>query len=228
MITDALQAWVIHKHWTGDTSARVVFFTQELGLVNCLYKGGRTPKKQALLQAFLPLWLVMDVKGEAYFVRQLEIAAAPIQLAGQPLFAGLYVNELLYYALKSHDPHETLHTAYVQVLKALITAPDRLAIEAVLRRFEWALLTSCGFQMSLTHDARSALPIDANCFYRFIAGEGFILAEQGICGAHIIAMAAGKLEEVAVLNAAKQVMRQAIHHALDGRVIKARALYGHV
>lgn len=225
MITDTLQAWVIHKHWSGDTSARVIFFTEEHGLINCLYKGGRTPKKQALLQAFLPLWLAMDVRGEAYFVRQLEIAAAPVQLVGQPLFAGLYINELLYYTLQPRDPHELLYSAYVQALSALMTTSERFAIEAILRRFEWRLLTECGFHMSLTHDARSARPINVNCFYRFVASEGFILAEEGISGAHITAMAADDLEDVAVLNVAKQIMRRAIEHLLDGKEIKTRLLY---
>lgn len=225
MITDTLQAWVIHKHWSGDTSARVIFFTQEHGLINCLYKGGRTPKKQALLQAFLPLWLAIDVRGDAYFVRQLEIAAAPVQLIGQPLFAGLYINELLYYILQPRDPHQLLYSAYAQALSALMSTSERIAIEAILRRFEWMLLMTCGFHMSLTHDARSAMPINVNSFYRFVAGEGFILAAEGISGAHIAAMAADRLEDVAVLNVAKQVMRRAIEYVLDGKEIRTRTLY---
>ena len=225
MITDALQAWVIHKYSSGDTSARVVFFTREHGLVKCLYKGGRTPKKQALLQAFIPLWLAMDVRGDFYYVRQLEIAATPIQLVGKNLFAGLYVNELLHYALQPQDPHATLHAAYAHALHSLMTASDRFAIEAVLRRFERVLLTSCGYHMSLTHDAHSATLIAASSHYRFIAGDGFVLADEGFCGAHIIALAEDKLNDVVVLNVAKKIMRRAIDHALGGKEIKARALF---
>lgn len=225
MIADTQQAWIIHKYWSGDTSARVIFFTQEHGLVNCLYKGGRTPKKQALLQAFLPLWLAMDVRGDFHFVRQLEMAAPPTALVGESLFAGLYINELLFHALQPRDPHESLYSAYVDTISALATVSDRFALEAALRRFEWALLTSCGFHMSFTHDVRSEMPIEENRFYHFIAGEGFVLASDGIKGIHIAAMAADKLDDIAVLKAAKQVMRRAIDHAIDGKVIKARALY---
>ena len=225
MITDVLQAWVIHKYWSGDTSARVVFFTREHGLVNCLYKGGRTPKKQALLQAFTPLWLALDVRGDFYYVRHLEMAAAPIQLVGRNIFAGLYVNELLHHALQPHDPHAKLHTAYTCALQDLMAASDRFAIEAVLRRFEWSLLTSSGYHMSLTHDARSARPIVGNSYYRFIAGEGFVLANEGICGVHIIAIAENKLDDAVVLKVAKRIMRLAIDHALGGKEIKTRALY---
>ncbi len=227
MITDALQAWVIHKYWSGDTSARVVFFTREQGLVNCLYKGGRTPKKQALLQAFLPLWLSMDVRGNHHFVRQLETAAPPIQLTGQTLFAGLYINELLHHALRPHDPHERLYNAYHHTLACLMQAPERFAMEATLRRFEWTLLKTCGYHMSLTHEARSGKPIAPNHCYCFITGEGFILADKGIDGAHLIEMAADHLEDIAVLNTAKRIMRRAIDHALDGKEIKTRLLYLH-
>ena len=225
MITNALHAWIIHKSWSGDTSARVVFFTQEHGLMSCFYKGGRTPKKQALLQSFIPLWLTMDVRGSSYFVRQLEMAAPPLHFSRQTLFAGLYMNELLYHALKPHDPPAALYAAYSFALKALMIAPDRFAMEAVLRRFEWALLSSCGYSMSLLHDARSAEPIVADGYYRFLAGEGFVLARTGISGMHILALSQDKLDDVAVLNVAKQIMRRAIDHAIDGKEIKARALY---
>lgn len=225
MITDALHAWVIYKAWSGDTSARVLFFTKEHGLINGLYKGGRTPKKQALIQPFTPLWVTMNVKGNAYFVRQIELADGAIPLQGSALFSGLYVNELIYHALRPHDPHPDLYEAYVQTLKALMQASQRPAIEAVLRRFEWNLLIASGYPMSLTHEAHSLEPISLNNRYRFVAGEGFILDEQGMAGAHIIALSQDKLDDHAVLNTAKKIMRQAIDHALDGKIIKARALY---
>ncbi len=222
MITDA---WVIHKSWSGDTSARVIFFTLEHGLVHCFYKGGRAPKKQALLQAFIPLWLAIDVRGDAHFVRRLEIAASPIAFVGQNIFAGLYVNELLHHALKPHDPSLILYKAYALTLQTLMVAPDRYAIERVLRRFEWVLLTVCGYSMSLTHDARTERPIDRDRHYRFIAGEGFVLADEGINGAHLIALSEDKLDDDAVLSIAKKIMRRAIDYMLDGKDIKARALY---
>ena len=225
MITDAIKAWVIHKYWSGDTSARVIFFTEELGLVNCFYKGGRTPKKQALLQAFIPLWLVMDKRGDAHFVRHLELATAPLHLAGQCLFAGLYVNELLHLALRPHDAHANLYIAYRYALEAISMSQERLVIEVVLRRFERTLLTSCGYYLDFTHDAYSQQPIVDKRYYHFIAGVGFVLAEEGIRGAHIIALNEDRFDDVAVLKEAKRIMRCAIDHALDGKILKARALY---
>jgi DNA repair protein RecO (recombination protein O) len=217
MITEALSAWVLHKYWSGDTSARVVFFTRQYGVVNCLYKGGRTPKKQALLQPFTELWLVMNIRGDSFFVRDLEIAAPQDEFLGKNLFSALYMNELLHYTLRPQDPDVTL--------KALSRAEGRLSIEAILRRFEWVFLKACGYEISFTHDARTAQLISDKNFYRLVPGEGFILVDKGISGAHLMAMADDDLSDAMVLNASKKIMRQAIDYALDGRVIRARALY---
>lgn len=225
MITDALKAWVLHKYWSGDTSARVIFFTLEYGVVNCLYKGGRTPKKQAMLQAFTPLWLTMDMRGEACFVRQLEIAAPTVAFTGDKLFAALYMNELLYYALKPFDSVTIMHEIYPQALEALQKAPDRYAMEAVLRRFEWTLVRACGYSMSFTEDASSAQAIVAQRYYHFVLGKGFIAAEEGIQGAHILALSEDRLDDPQVLKLAKRIMRMVVDDLIDGREIKSRALY---
>lgn len=225
MTTNLLQALVLHKHWSGDTSARVHFFTRELGLISCLCKGGRTPKKQALLQAFTPIWLGVDERYEQFFMRTVENTEPPFNLLGQALFSGLYLNELLYYALKPAYPDPQLFDAYCATLDALAKAKDRLAMEAVLRRFEWTLLLSSGYGFSLTTEARSDMPIDKDACYQFIATEGFVKHANGLPGAHILALAEDNLGEIAYLKSAKIIMRKAIDNLIGGREIKARSLY---
>jgi len=225
MTTKSLEAWVIHKQWSGDTSARVNFFTRELGLVNCLCKGGRTPKKQSLLQAFTPLWLAVDERHERYYANSIEATAVSLPLAGTALFSGLYINELLFHALKPVYPDPHLYEAYLQTLKGLVLMESKTQVEALLRRFEWALLHACGYSFSLIEEARSESLISASLQYQFVAGEGFIAAGKGIPGEHILAIAADNLEDAVYLKSAKLIMRQAIDHLLGGREIKARALY---
>lgn len=226
MITNIpLQAWVLHKLWSGDTSARVFFFTRELGLVQCLCKGGRTPKKQALLQAFAPLWLSVDERHERYYARSIESIAPMLHLEGNSLFSGLYVNELLYHVLRQVYPVPELFNAYLQTLNGLALTRDQLVIESCLRRFEWALLTSCGHSFSLEHDARTGDEILSEYQYQFSAGEGMVRALKGIPGEHIRAIAHDNLDEAMYLKSAKIIMRQAIDYLLGGKEIRARALY---
>ena len=226
MITEGLDAWVLHKRASGETSVQVTFLTRENGLVRAGYKGGRTPtKKQSLVHVFTPLWVTLDVRHDWHYVRQLEAVSPSLELTGDGLFAGLYVNELLYHALTPLDPSPDFYDLYVHTLHALTAATERMAIEVVLRRFEWRLLTVCGYQMSLTHDAQSGVPIQASDHYVFIAGEGFVKASDGFQGAHIMAWASDVLDDIAVLKTVKSIMRCAIDHALDGRPIQARKLY---
>lgn len=224
-MTKSLQAWVLHKQWSGDTSARVHFFTAESGLIHCLCRGGRTPKKQSLLQPFTPLWISVNERYHHYYSQSIESVSPTLHLAGISLFSGLYVNELLYHCLRPMDPVPDLFTAYLMTLQGLAATQERLVIESFLRRFEWSLLKACGHSFSLTHDARTGEEVFPDAFYRFIAGEGIVLCNKGIPGEHILALADDNLSDIAYLKSAKIMMRQAIDHLVGGKEIKARALY---
>ncbi|HAU1190702.1 TPA: DNA repair protein RecO [Legionella pneumophila] len=229
MTTKSLNAWVIHKQWSGDTSARLKLFTKELGLISCFCKGGRTPKKQSLLQAFIPLWVGIEERYDQYYTRSIESTSSRLNLEGHSLFSGLYINELLYYTLSPDFPDPDLFDAYLFTLNGIALAREREAIEALLRRFEWALLKACGYTFSFLHEARTGELIVPGSHYQFVAGEGFILGgDKKIPGEHLLAIATDNLSEAAYLKSAKFIMRQAIDHLLGGREIKARSLYGPV
>ena len=225
MITEASSAWVIHKRWSGDTSAQVVFFTQNEGLISCLYRGGRAPKKQALLQAFLPLWLSFDARRDWNYVRSLESAASALSFARKNVLTGLYVNELLHHTLRPMDPHAKLFISYTKTLHALSAATHPHEIEAILRRFERMLLQALGYEISLKTVAHTLTPIAREGYYRFIAGEGLVEDCEGILGADILAFANDELTDISVLRAAKHIMRRAIEYGLDGKPLKSRECY---
>ncbi|ASQ45484.1 DNA repair protein RecO [Legionella clemsonensis] len=225
MTTELLEAWVLHKQPSGETSILVTFFTREKGIIKCLCKGGRTLKKQAMLQAFTPLWISVDSKNERHYARQLEAVSCPFNFKGDTLFAGLYLNELLYYSLSLSDPHPDLFDNYLGTLRGLATVTDKFVMEALLRQFEWSLLVACGQAISLTEEAHSTMSIDENKYYHFKANEGFIPASAGLPGKDILALSQGCLDNASVLKTAKVIMRQAIDELLDGRVLKSRALY---
>lgn len=225
MAIRSYQAWLIHKYWSGDSSARVYFFTAESGLLSCLCRGARAPKKQALLQAFTPLWISIDERYDHHYAQSIESCSPMLSLVGHALFSALYVNELIYSSLKPLYPDPELFRAYLVTVNSLALLDDRLAIEALLRRFEWSLLSACGHDFSMTHEARSGQLIEANSYYHFIAGEGFSVAKSGIPGEYLLALAEDDLNDVVVLKAAKIIMRQAIDHLLGGKKIKARSLY---
>lgn len=221
----SFNAFVIHKQWVGDTSARLFLFTEELGVFHCLCTGARTPKKQALIQSFTPLWVAVDERYDRFYTKSIEATAPTLPLHGPALFSALYLNELLYHVLKSSEPMPSLFHNYVFTLQELTQVHNQLSLEPLLRRFEWDLLHLCGYGFSFTEEARTGDVINAEYNYSWQAGEGFVVASQGIPGTHLLALAEGNLSEEAYLKSAKIIMRKAIDHLLGGREVKARALF---
>lgn len=221
MIIETSNTWLLHKRASGDASVRIRLFTRDFGLIDALYKGGRTPKKQVMLQPFTPLWVALDNRRDYYFVRQLEMESTSQHFIGHVLFAAHYVNEIVNAMLKPQDAEPLLYDAYQDTLQALSAG---ISIEPVLREFEQVLLNTTGYGLDLTQDA-SAQMIDAMANYQFIAGTGFVRTHQGFSGEDILAFAAGDYQNETIRRTAKQILRQAIKHALGGRPIESRSLF---
>jgi len=220
------QAWVLHIHPASESSAYVTFFSQQYGLIKCSYRGARK-KHNAALQPFTPLWLEAQVyPAGGAFVRKLEMLSPMLTLRKESLFAALYLNELLYLALKPGDPADGLFVRYEETLNILITSDHTLVTQMALRQFEWALAQACGYGITLDRDVSGAA-LEPHVCYQYIAAEGFHRAAEGLLGADILAMAAGRLNDAAVLKTAKQIMRALVHHLVDGKPIHTRALYTH-
>ncbi|MFY7697937.1 MAG: DNA repair protein RecO [Legionella sp.] len=224
MKIDEFPAWLIYKYWSGDTSTYAVFFTVEQGLVKGLCRGGRLPKKQSLLQPFQPLWITLKSYRDWNYIAQLESMSPSLYLSGDCLFAGLYMNELIYYTLPPNESFTKLYHYYSASLDALLTARDQQSIEIILRRFEMALLKMIGYDIIFTYDCHGK-SIDPKLNYVFIPDEGFIVNDHGIVGTHIIAIANDQLINLDILRSVKYIMRRAINFVTEGKPFKSRQLY---
>lgn len=220
-----INAWVLHKKNSGETSANVTFFTREKGVITSLCRGARTIKMQSLLQQFNCLWVSFSEKSNYFYVNKVELASPALPLSGDKLFAGLYVNELLYYSCRQLDDHIQLYDLYEKTLHSINDSLDKLAIEVGLRRFEIGLLSSVGYGLDLTYEAKTMLPICVDCEYNYIPEVGLIKVDNGIAGAHIHAMANNDFKNIETIKIAKKIMRKCVDNFLDGREIKSRGLY---
>lgn len=224
MTTETLRAWVLHKWPTGDTSVRVILYSLEKGIVSCLCQGGRTPKKQALLQAFTPLWFSLRVKNDWYLIQKHEPLASPVSLKGSSLFAGIYLNELLYLNLHPCDPSPLLFNSYCHTLENLSLATNNQMVEILLRQFERTLLNICGQGFDFL-DNHCNEPIKEDNYYQFIPKEGFKRTKTGYLGSDLLQFANENFQEDKIRKIAKQIMRQAIDALLEGKPLKSRELY---
>ena len=229
MKTEGLTAWLLHQRPSKNTTTEVFFLTRERGLARAFCRGGRTPKKRAILQPFTPLWLVFDERHYGMYVSQIEIAGPSAYFIGEALLAGLYINELLYRALKPNVAEPMLYVAYEHAMICLARVTTRSSLEIALRQFEGTLIQLLGYHMSYTHEAHSENLITETKRYRLVPGTGFVLdEEQGFLGVHILAIASETWQHPEVLRVAKIIMRRMIDYVLDGAVIQTRCLYSRV
>ena len=98
------QLWLIHKTWSGDSSARFWLFSRERGLVQALCRGARTSKQHRAIQVFAPLWAELSQRQGWYYVQKLEMIAPAIQLSPRHLYSALYLNELIVLCLSQQEP----------------------------------------------------------------------------------------------------------------------------
>lgn len=224
MTTESVEAWLIHKKWVGESSAIIYFYTRQYGILTCRYRGCRSSKKQASLLAFTPLHLTFNVKNSWYYVQSLELLQAPLDLNGSNLFSALYVNELLFYSNRDLEANPALYNLYTKTLKALPAAVEISDIEQILRRFEWDLLKESGYEIPVDFDMTGQQLISSER-YVLQPGDGLKPSFSGAEGYHLNLLAQGASLDAKGLKAVKPLMRVAINHLLDGKPIKARALF---
>lgn len=220
-----LEGYMIHKQISGDTSLKLTCLTRDKGMIEGLYRGARTPKKQAAIQPFTSLWLSVYEKNHHYYFNSIESTQSAPILTSFSLFSALYLNELMVYTVTRDEPEAILYDCYVQTLQHLASAQTNVDLEIALRLFEKVLLETCGYSLLWTKEALTHQSIRLDEYYRYQAGLGFIQAKQGFLGKHILAIAVGALGDREVLKTAKLILRQAVHYLLNGKELKSRHLF---
>ena len=202
-----------------DTSLLVEAFSQDHGRVGLVARGARAPKSRlrALLQPFQPLLLSWTEQGDLGSLTGAEAAAPPVTLAGEAVFCGWYLNELLLTLLQRHDPHAQLYADYAEALAQL---PQ--AIEPSLRHFELRLLNELGYGLDLPDD------LDATLHYRFDAEEGAIAAPAGAPqvypGASLIALRDERFDDAAALRDMRRLLSRQLKPLLGTHELESARL----
>ncbi len=229
------QAYFLHIRGFKESSAIVECFSKEAGLVACLAKGAKRPKSKwrGLVQPFIFVNIHWRGRGEVKTVIQLEAEMILPRLQGRSLLMGFYLNELLLKLLHRGDPYPELFIDYHRALTGLSLATEQKQSQAVLRRFECALLKSLGFGLDLYNDVKNE-PIISDLVYGYDQGYGFypqaVLPQSqkvlAISGATLIALRGDSdfFSEVLLLEA-KKLMRFAIAHQLGDKQLHTRKLF---
>ena len=224
-------AYIIHHHNYSETSLLLELFTRDYGRVGVIASGARRGNNQrrALFNPFTSLLVDWSGKGELGVLGNIENKGPALNLVGESLYCGFYVNELILRLLHRHDAHVQLFVEYEQCLKRL---EEEMANDAALRIFEALLLQELGYGLVLDQDAFDNMPLEEKVLYEYVADSGprRIGADAAgargavIHGRSLIALSQGRLNDAQVLKELKQLMRALLARHLGDRPLNSRVL----
>jgi len=226
-------AFVLHSQRYRETSVIVDLFTQYHGIVPAVARGvhgGKSNHKRALLQPFQAIQCRWRGKGELVTLTDLDQGQFSATLAKEPLYCGMYVNELLMRLLHRHDPHESVFQKYEMLLQSLQNCSD---IEPILRAFEFNLLDELGYGLSLDYNAEGDpikpssqyyLSIDSQ-FHEVLEGSTPEHSANAFPGAILLAIGEQNWHDRQVLIYAKQLTRLVLQPLLGSKPLQSRKLF---
>jgi len=224
-------AYVLHARPYRETSAWLELFTFERGRMSVLVKGirgSKTPLK-AILQPFVPVLVSFRGQGDNWLLTHAESRGVAFFLKGKALLSGFYLNELLVRLLGYDIPAPTIFQIYEKTLSAL---QNELAFIKFLRIFEKNMLQALGYELRLTHEARSLVSVEPDKNYVYHLEEGPVLAAENPHSSHLIVrgktlhdLHAEILEDPISAKEAKYLLRAAINFQLGDKPLRTRALF---
>ena len=209
--------YIIAQSPYSNTSLLVDIISREYGRFKAIVKGARNNHKKHI--HYFTLYQ-MQVYGKSNLKTLGKVEAdQSFYLMGDSLFAGLYINELLYYLLQDLET-EVVIELYQSCLQGL--AEDQILVS--LRLFEHYLLEQLGFGVNLL-ETSDGERVDAQKSYIFdTVNGGLFCSDWGVKGAILIGMHK-RQKQYLTSKQCKIFMRQRIDHALGGRKLNSRKLF---
>src|SRR5690606_4824130 len=195
-----------------------------VGLVARGSRGARSGRR-ALLQPFTPLRLSWTRRGELGTLTDVEADGPALALAGEPLLAAYYANELLLRLLERGDPNDAIHSCYSDCLSHLAASSN---VPRALRLFELRLLRALGYGLELDHDVETGAPLRPEGQYLYDPELGPRSApdrvedEHAYWGRELIALGSETLEDEQSLRAARRLLGTILKGYLGERPLKSR------
>ena len=223
--------YVLHTYPFKETSLIIEIFSKVHGRISLVAKGARRPRSlvRGMLQSFQSLQATWSGQGEMKTLHSIEWCDELMQIEGDALICGFYINELLMRLLPKEDPHEVLFDFYHQTMK-LLSKKDRLSV--ILRRFELRLLQELGYELPLIKDENGE-PVSPTKTYYYEAGYGPTdptKTKEGVpvLGKTLIDMAKDDYQDVKTEQQSKQLMRYLIGHYLGDKPLNSKQLFLHL
>ena len=142
------EIYILHTYPFKETSLIAELFSKNHGRIPVIAKGARRPRSslRGLLQSFQLLQATWSGRGEIKTLHNIEWCDKFLQVDGNALICGFYINELIMRLLPREDNHKILFDFYHHTMRVLA---DGMNLEEALRRFELRLLQELGYEVPL-------------------------------------------------------------------------------
>lgn len=229
---DGQPAYVLHSYPFRETSLIVEVFSRDFGRMALLARGARRPRAaiRGLLMGFQPLEISWAGKGEVLTLMKAEWQGGQPLLAGEALFCGYYLNELLMHLLPREDAHEQLFARYTDMLARLAADPTGKVRESDLRSFEKALLQELGYGLTLNHDnTGQSIVATASYTYRMEQGPVRLASDDTtapvVRGKTLLDLEVEDFTDPRTRIESKQLMRTLMAYYLSGKELETRKIF---
>lgn len=223
--------YVLHTYPFKETSLIVEIFSKVHGRISIVAKGARRPRSlvRGMLQSFQSLQATWSGQGEMKTLHSIDWCDALLQIEGDALICGFYINELLMRLLPKEDPHEKLFDFYHQTME-LLSMKNHLSV--TLRRFELKLLQELGYELPLVNDENGE-PIKPNKIYNYEVAYGPSETKNSsegvsLIGKTLIDMAGDDYKDPTTEMQSKQLMRYLISHYIGEKPLNSKKLFLHL
>jgi len=222
-------AWLLHHRPFRDTSRILDVVTREHGRIALIARGARASRSRlrGILRPFMPLNMSWFIRSDLGTLTDAEMGGTPLQLSGDALMSGYYVNELLLKLMHRHDPQPEIFDVYAATIKSLAA---EASVAPTLRQFEMELLRLLGYALNLEQDSESheALQVEQDYEYRADQGPVSATGRSGpmiFSGRQLDAIRCRNFHDADTLHCASRLLRQVIAHRLDGKELSSRRVY---
>lgn len=171
------------RHWDwSETSQTVALFTRGHGVVRALAKGSRRPKAPysggVELLTLAEIGLIPRPRSDLALLTSWDLRESfPALRSSLAAYnAGMYLAEMLLQFVRDHDPHPALFDA---TTAALLAMTDEHAVPAALLRFQWVLLSECGFKPEIDVDVTTGATLEKRSDYLFDPVLGGVTVRAG-------------------------------------------------
>jgi DNA repair protein RecO (recombination protein O) len=223
-----VSAYVIHTRPFQDSKILLDMLTLEQGLIRGVW---RLPKKEARVIPGPFLCYEMEFAGRSDLktVKSLESIKSSSSLEGLPLYAALYVHELLEKLLPINLPLPDVFELYKWLIESLHSGAP---IAPLLRRFEVGLFSELGVGINMISTGRGEV-LEASQLYQFHYKFGLRpyygeipkqMPMLFVEGQVALNYHAGKWMDKQVLSLAKELHRNWLDSLLNGKPIVSRRL----